>query len=88
MKSQTEQKVRQILVNVFKDDIDLGSIGLDEKFSELGLSSLNFMKAIVIIESEFDLEFEDEDLKVSNFENLGTLVEFVNSKLEIKKEVV
>jgi acyl carrier protein len=36
---------------------------------------------ITEIEAEFDIGFDDEELAVGLFENIGTLAEFVRNKL-------
>jgi acyl carrier protein len=47
----------------------------------LGLDSVEALALITEIEAEFDIGFDDEELAVGLFENIGTLAEFVRNKL-------
>lgn len=50
---------------------------LDTKLCELGLNSVNFIKLIVGIESEFDIEFDDDALLLYESETIKGLKEFI-----------
>jgi acyl carrier protein len=47
----------------------------------LGLDSVEALVLITEIEAEFDIGFDDEELTVNLFKNIGTLAEFVRNKL-------
>ncbi|WP_058303559.1 phosphopantetheine-binding protein [Gorillibacterium timonense] len=80
-RQQVEDMAGAIIIRVMKEEMGLESIASNENFEELGISSLNFIKALVIMEAEFDLEFEDRDLNIKHFQNLGTLADFIWQKL-------
>ncbi len=43
--------------------------------------SMAVMSVITALEDQFDIEVDDEDISAETFETLGTLVDFVNSKI-------
>jgi acyl carrier protein len=50
-----------------------------------GLNSINFIDIIVSIEEMFDLEFDDDDLDMNNFNNIDSIIQTVLTHLD-KKE--
>ena len=48
--------------------------------NDLNLDSLQIMELITQMETEFDLELDDEDLDFEHFSTIDSLAAFVNSK--------
>ncbi|RCX12498.1 phosphopantetheine binding protein [Anaerobacterium chartisolvens] len=61
----------------FKDDIDLFSTGLN-------LNSIQYIELVVEIETKFGIKFDNKDLLIDAFNNVGELVRYVFSKVELK----
>lgn len=76
-----ENKVREIVIENVGDELENENFGVEDDFSELGINSVSFLKVVVAIETEFDFEFEDDDLNISNFKNLKSLANYVNTKI-------
>ena len=57
------------------------NIGLDTTFKEIELESINFITIIVEIEEHFEIEFDDENMILSNYETVGDFVKYVESKM-------
>lgn len=76
-----ELKLRKVIIDTLGEELSLEHIGLEDKFEEVGINSINFIKTVIMIEIAFDIEFEDEDLDVNNFINLKSLTEHLQSKL-------
>jgi len=47
----------------------------------IGINSITFIKIIVTIETEFGIEFGDEDLDYNEFPNIQSLVNYVEAKI-------
>ena len=47
------------------------NIGLDTTFKEIELESINFITIIVEIEDHFEIEFDDENMILSNYQTVG-----------------
>lgn len=56
-------------------------INLETHLSEIGMSSLEFIKFVVAIEETLDIEFDDKVLADSYFVIVGDLVDYVSSKV-------
>ena len=56
------------------------NIGLDTKFIELGLESIAFVSIIVEVEDNYEIEFDDENMLICNYQCIGDFVEYVKKK--------
>jgi len=77
-----ENKLIQLLSDLygkreFLENIDY-SANLIEEIPEL--DSMGIVSLITALEENFDIEFDDEDIIIEHFENLGTLLALVNNK--------
>ncbi len=52
------------------------------KLSDLGLNSLLFVKFVVRLEVEFDIDFDDENMDFKNFTTLNDIVNYVEQQVE------
>lgn len=64
-------------------EIPVESIKVDQPLSELDLDSINFVKLVIALEAEFDFEFDDDKLLISEFPTVRSLVEYVEEKTQI-----
>ncbi len=62
-------------------DINLDGIKEEDNILELGLNSISYIKLIVEIENEFDIEFEDCMLDYTTMESIKDIIDTVNNKL-------
>lgn len=76
-----EGKVIRIIKSNIGDKENL-SILADMELGYIGINSINFIKIIVDIESEFGFEFDDDKLSHKAFTNVENVIEYVKSKLE------
>ena len=66
-----------LLENTLEDK----QISPDTPLSELGVSSISFVRLVVSIETEFDFEFEDTDLDVGKFPTVQSMVTYIINNL-------
>lgn len=76
-----EMRVIEILRNLGEFHQDF-QIKPEDFLSELGLNSMLFIKFIVLIESEFDVEFGDENLDIGKFNTLSNIISYLESILK------
>lgn len=73
------------LKEIFKDNINLQvpveQINLEDTLVTLGIDSISFIKIIVSVETEFGIEFNDEDLDFNKFPDISSFVSYVRSKV-------
>ena len=53
---------------------------LNTKLIELGIDSLRFIRLIVQLEEEFDIEFDDNDLMLENFKDIQMLITYISDR--------
>lgn len=54
----------------------------ESKLIDLGFNSLLLMEFLVLIEEEFDTEFDDEDMEIENFVSIKTLMDLLEQKMQ------
>lgn len=72
------EKVKKIIVEVLGlDEERIETISEDSSLIELGLDSLNAIEIIVNLESEFDIEVDDEDLMIESLYTIELLCNLI-----------
>ncbi len=79
--SELEEKI----IAIVKEELKLSGrdILLQDKLLPMGVDSINFIKILVTLEDEFDIEFEDQNLRLENFECIKDIVNSVKSLLKV-----
>jgi acyl carrier protein len=75
------EKLRTILANHSRLDIDFDAITIDTNLYEAGLTSLTTVNIMLAIEDEFDIEFPDSALNRKTFQSIETLADTVEELL-------
>lgn len=84
MESTIMDKLKKMVIENLEDDIE--SINLDDGIENAGINSITFVKIVVCIESEFDIEFDEDSLDLSNFPTIESLAAYVEKKLNEKEQ--
>jgi len=70
------------LTEICKENINLDKeLVMEESLSAYINNSIDFIKVVVAVETEYNIEFTDDDLETDNFETVKNLVEFIQNKL-------
>ncbi len=81
MTQSGDSLVQQKIIKLITDNIATANINnetdIDSNLIDVGINSLEFVKIIVAIESEFDFEFGDEALDYRKFPTLRALFDYV-----------
>ena len=76
------QQVRQAVVRALQLEIEPDDLDDDEPlFGETGADSIASLELVFVIEDEFGIVVEDEELGVELFDSVGSLTQFVQEKL-------
>ncbi len=80
---KTLEKIKWIIVNELDLDIKIEDIHENDSLYEDGLclDSIAIIDLIVAMEKKFNLNFKDNELKSDYFNNLKTLSDFIEFKL-------
>ena len=73
------QKVICIINKNIEQNITLNDFNTE--FSNLGIDSLDFIKIVVEIENEFEIEIDDEMLDINIIRNINSIIAIINDKL-------
>lgn len=86
MKNELTNRIKNAVAQATNSSITKEELeGLDN-LTVFNINSLNFLKVIVAIEDEFEIEFDDSELDASKFNSLDELSEFIETKIaEVEK---
>lgn len=77
------EKIKGIIAEVLElDEERIQTISEDSSLIELGLDSLNAIEIIVNLESEFDIEVDDEDLMIDSLYTIELLCNLIKKYTE------
>ncbi|WP_370750698.1 acyl carrier protein [Eubacterium sp.] len=79
--SQTGSIDKEIIKLIFEIGELSNNIGLDTAFDEIELDSIEFITIIVEVETNYEIEFDDENMLINNYRSIGDFVEYVKKKI-------
>lgn len=77
---EIKQQLRKVLVTSLELDRAPDSIPDRGLVAELGLDSVNTLEYLIWVESEFEIQIDDEDLSVELIDDLDTLASYVEAR--------
>ena len=82
---QNDSKAFEVVAATLSESLEIPveSIKIDEPLCELDLDSINFVKLVIALEAEFDFEFDDNKLLISEFPTVLSLVEYIEEKINM-----
>lgn len=83
-KSEIQERIKNILKQYIHNQGKLENLGENDNLLNIGINSISFIKIIVQIETEFDIEFDENDLNTKSFDSLNDISFYVQSILEEK----
>ena len=78
--SDIQKKAFEIIASNL--DMKVSDITLETAFAGAGVDSITFIKIIVMLECEFEFEFDDEMLLITKFPTVKSMIEYVASKVQ------
>ncbi len=72
-----EEKIINLLLEVLSKDIDKNTISIDEPLTSYGINSVLFIKFVLSIEEELDIEFSEDWLSMDRFENIKSIISYI-----------
>lgn len=69
------KKVREIV-----DEEDL-QLNVETIIESIGLNSIGFIKLLVFLEDEYEIEFDDDDLNFEKYSTFGNIINKINEKV-------
>lgn len=81
MKSNDERLRECLKTSMGFEEKAVEDLKTDTSLLELGINSVSFIKAVVAIENEFDLEFQDENLDLARFRTYGDILSVIEDEV-------
>ncbi len=82
----TKDVIREFVMEQFLKDSSEQTLGDDASFLEEGIiDSVGVLELVAFLEEKFGLTVEDEELSPENLDSLARLVDYVDSKLAVRK---
>ena len=82
----TTEEIKNTLYRIVGEVLEIDNIKecLDEEgnFKDIELTSVNYLKIIVAIEEEFEIEFDDELLDFESFLSIDSLCSYIKENVE------
>lgn len=76
MKSKNTEKIAAIVASIV-EQIDIHTLDYDDDLQQMGMDSISFIRVIVNLEDEFEIEFPDDYLLIDNMNTLNKIVDNV-----------
>ena len=68
-------------IKLFLDLSDEKKIKEEDQLIDLGINSIDYIKIVLVLESEFGFEFDDEALDMNTISNVRLLYQYICKKL-------
>ena len=79
------ENLKELIRKIVKENTESNFVLSEEDFTAdlkmIKINSIQFIKIIVEIENELDIEFEDEEIAVENYTTLNDFIECIKKKL-------
>ena len=81
--AEIENRIKTVIKKRLKLKVKMGELSKDTPLigKGLGLDSVGVLELVVGLEEEFNIMFEDSEISIELFENIGSLANYINEKL-------
>ena len=81
--AEIENRIKTVIKKRLKLKVKMGELSKDTPLigKGLGLDSVGVLELVVGLEEEFNIMFEDSEMSIELFENIGSLTNYISEKL-------
>ncbi len=76
-----EQRVATVVGRLFEERSIVRSVRADDNLVEVGLTSLDIVKLVILVEDEFDLMLPINEITPANFRSISTISRLITNLL-------
>lgn len=76
IENENTQKIGTIIASIV-EKIDINKLDYDDDLQQMGMDSIAFIRVIVTLEDEFQIEFPDDYLLIENMNTLNKIIDNV-----------
>jgi acyl carrier protein len=80
LKKDIEKTIFKVINDNLFSGKSWGEMTVDSDIASLGINSIDFIKILVALETEFELEFDEEDLNMKRFPTIQSIVTYIENK--------
>lgn len=80
--------VSKKLCEIIKKSSSIVEVNPTNKFCDMGINSLDFIRIIVEIEEHFNIEFDEDFLNKEKFSTVFDMVCYINKQIEKKNSML
>jgi acyl carrier protein len=73
----SQLSIEEVVVKSLHEIIDTTNVNSKTNLLELGMDSMNFIRLVVQLEDEFDIEIPDEEIFLDNFSDIEKICQLV-----------
>ena len=77
-----EQRVAAVVQRMFQERAISRAVGSHDKLVEVGLTSLDIVKLVLLVEQEFDVELPISDITPTNFSSITAISDLISKLLD------
>jgi acyl carrier protein len=82
-RSSPENRVITVVQQVFEERLISQPVAADDILIEMGLTSLDIVRLVLLVETEFDLMLPITEITPANFRSISTINRLVNRLLNV-----
>jgi acyl carrier protein len=82
-RSSPENRVITVVQQVFEERLISQPVAADDILIEMGLTSLDIVRLVLLVETEFDLMLPITEITPANFRSISTISRLVNRLLNV-----
>lgn len=71
-----DDSIKRIITKHIDIALEIEEIGNDHYLDQIGVNSINFIRMIIEIEQEYEVEFDIEMLGIESFEKVGNFIAY------------
>lgn len=79
-----DKNIKQVITKHVDIALDFDKINNDNYLDEIGINSINFIRMIIELEEEYDIQFDIDRLGIESFEKVGNLIFYVDKLVGAK----
>lgn len=86
MSAELKNTLKKLYVEALRLPAAPESLPDEHLTAALGLDSINSLELLILVENQFNIQIDDEDLSVTLVDSLDVLADYVSKKLALKLE--
>lgn len=75
---ETKTKIRNFVERFFRNE----NFGDDDNIFDNSVNSLFAMQLVLFVEKEFDIEVDNDEIDLANFNSINAIANYIESKTE------